>query len=81
MTIDELEESFQQMEPTNFDNIAYAEGNDEISIGLTYKADEFNPFANAADGMDGLGMVLVKKSSKRQGHSFADALNRINIIL
>ena len=61
--------------------VAYAEGNDEISIGLTYKADEFNPFANAADGMDGLGMVLVKKSSKRQGHSFADAPNRINIIL
>jgi polar amino acid transport system ATP-binding protein len=61
--------------------IAHAEGNDEISIGLTYKADKFNPFANVTDDMDRLGMVLVKKSSKRQEHLFANALNRINIKL
>ena len=61
--------------------IAYAEGNDEISIGLTYKAERFNPFENATDDMDGLGMVLVKKSSRQQEHLFAKGLNRINIKL
>jgi polar amino acid transport system ATP-binding protein len=59
--------------------IAYAE--DEISISLTYIADEFNPFAHATDDMDGLGMVLVKNFSKQQDHSFVNGQNRINIKL
>lgn len=59
--------------------IAYVE--DDISISLTYIADEFNPFAHVTDDMDGLGMVLVKNFSRQQDHSFVNGQNRINIKL
>lgn len=61
--------------------IAYSEERNDISICLTYKAEDFNPFAYSTDDMDSLGMVLVKNFSKHQEHIFADGKNQINIKL
>ncbi|MEN6328179.1 MAG: amino acid ABC transporter ATP-binding protein [Syntrophomonas sp.] len=60
--------------------IAYSDEHNDISISMTYLADEFNPFAYGMD-MDSLGMVLVKKFSKQQEHLYANGKNQINIKL
>jgi len=59
--------------------IAYSDKNNEISILITYKADDFNPFTNTNDDMDGLGMLLVRKFSRQQDHLFINGQNQINI--
>jgi polar amino acid transport system ATP-binding protein len=61
--------------------IAYSDKHNDISINMTYKADEFNPLAYTPDDMDSLGMVLVKKFSKQQEYSFVDGSNQIMIKL
>ncbi|MRR17069.1 MAG: amino acid ABC transporter ATP-binding protein [Deltaproteobacteria bacterium] len=61
--------------------IAYAPDADEISIDLTYRGENFDPFryADAKDDLDHLGMVIVGNIVKGREHSFADGQNRISL--
>jgi len=61
--------------------IAYAQEADEISIDLTYRGEDFDPFlyADAKDDLDHLGMVIVGNMVKGRQHSFADGRNRISL--
>jgi len=61
--------------------VEYAEECDEISISLNYRAVAFNPFSRLANGPDGLGMVLVRNSSRQQEYFFENGINRINLKL
>lgn len=76
-----LSKYYQNSKPDLVFTIAYSDGNNEISINLTYKGDKFNPFAYAGDDIDNLGMVLVSKFSKQQEHIFENGQNKINIKL
>ncbi len=61
--------------------IEYSDENNEISIYLTYRADDFNPFEYGGNDIDNLGMVLVSKISKKHEHLFENGRNKINIKL
>jgi len=63
--------------------IAYADEADEISISLTYRGGNFDPFryAGAKDDLDHLGMVIVGNMVKGREHTFADGRNRISLKL
>jgi polar amino acid transport system ATP-binding protein len=59
--------------------IACSADTDEIKITMTYNADEFNPFGQASDDDDGLGMLLVTGISKESNHTFENGLNKIDL--
>lgn len=63
--------------------VAYAQEADEISISLTYAAENFDPFlyAGEKDDLDHLGMVIVGNLVKGREHSFDCGQNRISLKL
>lgn len=63
--------------------IAYAQEADEISLSMTYRGENFDPFryAGAKDDLDHLGMVIIGNMVKERRHSFADGRNRISLKL
>jgi len=60
--------------------VAYAPGSDEIAICLHYVADRVNPLEESGDE-DELGMVLVKKMSKRREYLYLNGRNQIAVTL
>lgn len=76
-----LKQCFSGSQPDIDFTIEFAEECGEISISLNYRAVEFNPLSRAADDPDGLGMVLVRNSSRQQEYYFENGNNRINLKL
>jgi polar amino acid transport system ATP-binding protein len=69
-------------------SIECSDETDEISIYLSYVSDNFNPFNNVGmtvdnmsmdSNMDNLGMLLVRKISKKYEHIFENGRNKITI--
>jgi len=59
--------------------IEFAEENSDLSIVLTYKAVNFNPFEYEVEDIDKLGMVLVNGIVKKSEHKYENCRNIINI--
>lgn len=76
-----LTQCFSGSQPDMDFTIEFAEECGDISISLDYRAAEFNPFSRVAGDPDDLGMVLVRKSSRLQEHTFENGNNRINLKL
>jgi len=74
-----FDQSYKTLPPEMEFIIECSDEKQEVSIYLFYTADEFNPFTKGADKNDELGMMLVRKISKKCEHIFENGRNKLII--
>jgi polar amino acid transport system ATP-binding protein len=61
--------------------IEYSDESNGISIYLNYRGFDFNPFENAVEDLDNLGILLIKRMTQTYDHHFENGCNSIIIKL
>lgn len=74
-----IKHCYRNSQPDIEFTIEFSDENSELSIVLTYKAVNFNPFEYEVEDIDKLGMVLVSGIVKKSEHKYENCRNIINI--
>jgi len=61
--------------------VACAAADHTLTISCRYRAAAYDPFAAAGDGIDDLGMLLIRKLTDTAAHTYADGCNTLQFKL